>query len=155
MKTYTPRPAEITRQWHVLDASGKVLGRLAAEAARLLRGKHKPIYTPHLDTGDFVVIINAAKVRVTGRKMEQKRYYRASGYPGGLRSLTLAEMLQRHPERVVELAVRRMLPRNALGRAQFRKLRVYAGPEHPHQAQVAAGATPALPRPPRRTEQSE
>jgi len=135
MKTYVATPATRQRDWVLFDAEGAVLGRLATEVADALRGKRKPEYTPHCDTGDFVVVVNAAKVRVTGNKLEDKRYYRHSGYPGGLRSRTLAEMLERRPEEVIRKAVRGMLPRNSLGRQQLRKLKVYAGPEHPHEAQ--------------------
>jgi large subunit ribosomal protein L13 len=136
MKTYSTKPKDIKREWHVIDASGKILGRLASEAAHLLKGKHKPIYVPHLDTGDYVIIINADKIRVTGRKAEQKVYYHHSGYPGGLKSRTLEEMMKKRPEWVVEHAVKGMLPKNVLGRAMFRKLKVYTGPTHPHQAQI-------------------
>jgi large subunit ribosomal protein L13 len=139
MKTYTPKAADIQRDWHVVDASGKILGRLASHIARLLMGKHKPIYTPHLDTGDYVVVINAAKVRVTGRKAKQKVYYRHSGYPGGLKSITWEQLMSTHPERVIKLAVKGMLPKNALGRRMLRKLRVYATAQHPHQAQIKEG----------------
>ena len=135
MKTYNAKPGEITRDWYVVDADGKTLGRLATAIADTLRGKNKPQYTPHVDTGDFVVVVNAEKIAVTGNKREQKRYYRHSGYPGGLRSRTLNDMLERRPEEVVRLAVKGMLPRTRLGRAQLRKLKVYAGPEHPHAAQ--------------------
>lgn len=135
MKTYSVKKGEITRQWFVVDAEGKTLGRLASEIAKILKGKHKPIYSPHLDTGDYVIVINADKVRFTGRKLEQKIYYRHSGYPGGLRSMPLAKMLRSHPERVLEGAVRGMLPKNRLGRAMFKKLKVYASPSHPHKAQ--------------------
>jgi large subunit ribosomal protein L13 len=136
MKTYSTKSADIKREWHVIDASEKTLGRLATEVARLLKGKHKPIYAPHLDTGDYVIIINAEKVRVTGNKAKQKLYYHHSGYPGGLKSTSLGEMMNTHPTRVIEHAVKGMLPKNPLGRAMFKKLKVYAGPEHPHQAQV-------------------
>lgn len=136
MKTYSTKASDIEREWHVIDASGKTLGRLASEVAGLLRGKHKPIYVPHLDTGDYVIVINADKVRVTGNKAKQKLYYRHSGYPGGLKSTSLAEMMESQPTRVIEHAVRGMLPKNPLGRAMFKKLKVYAGPNHPHQAQV-------------------
>ncbi len=136
MKTYSTKASDIEREWHVIDASGKTLGRLASEVAQLLRGKHKPIYVPHLDTGDYVIVINADKVRVTGNKAKQKLYYRHSGYPGGLKSTSLAEMMESHPTRVIEHAVKGMLPKNPLGRAMFKKLKVYAGPNHPHQAQV-------------------
>jgi large subunit ribosomal protein L13 len=135
MKTYVATPADRQRDWFVVDAEGKNLGRLATRIADALRGKRKPEYTPHVDTGDFVVVVNADKIAVTGNKRESKRYYRHSGYPGGLRSRTLGEMLERRPEEVIRKAVRGMLPRNRLGRAQLRKLKVYAGPEHPHQAQ--------------------
>ena len=136
MKTYSTKASDIERKWHVIDASGKTLGRLASEVARLLRGKHKPIYVPHLDTGDYVIVINADKVRVTGNKAKQKLYYRHSGYPGGIKSTSLAEMMESHPTRVIEHAVKGMLPKGPLGRAMFKKLKVYAGPNHPHQAQV-------------------
>ena len=136
MKTYSPGVGDIKREWHVVDATGKILGRLASQVARLLMGKHKPVYAPHLDTGDYVVVINAAKVRVSGKKAEQKIYYRHSGYPGGLRSPTFKEVFSSHPTRVVELAVKGMLPHNRLGRAMFKKLRVYSGSEHPHAPQV-------------------
>ncbi len=135
MKTYVATPATRERNWVVIDAEGQTLGRLATEIANTLRGKRKPEYTPHCDTGDFVIIVNAEKISVTGKKLDEKRYYRHSGYPGGLRSRTLAEMLDRRPEEVIRKAVKGMLPRNRLGRAQLRKLKVYAGPEHPHAAQ--------------------
>jgi len=135
VRTYTPKPGEVERRWHVIDASDIVLGRLASQAAILLRGKHKPTFAPHVDTGDFVVIVNAGKVALTGAKREQKKAYRHSGYPGGLRAVSYVELLERNPERAVEKAVRGMLPKNTLGRAQLRKLKVYAGPEHPHAAQ--------------------
>jgi large subunit ribosomal protein L13 len=135
MKTYVATPATRERNWLVVDASGKTLGRLATQVADALRGKRKPEYTPHVDVGDFVIVVNAEKVAVSGRKREAKRYFRHSGYPGGLRSRTLGDMLERRPEEVVRRAVRGMLPRNRLGRAQLRKLKVYAGPEHPHAAQ--------------------
>ena len=135
MRTFTPKPGDVERAWHVIDASDIVLGRLASQAAALLRGKHKPIFAPHLDTGDFVVIVNAGKVALTGAKREQKRAYRHSGYPGGLRSVGYVELLEKNPERAVEKAIRGMLPKNSLGRAQLRKLKVYAGSEHPHLAQ--------------------
>jgi len=140
MKTYSTKAADIERQWHVIDASGKVLGKLATEAAKLLMGKHKPTFSRHLDTGDFVVIINADKVRFTGKKEEQKLYYRHSGYAGGLKSTTLGEMMESHPARVVERAVKGMLPRNRLGAKMLKKLKVYAGEEHPHLAQTGASA---------------
>ena len=141
MRTFSPKAADIQRQWHVIDASDVVLGRLASHAAILLRGKHKPIFAPHLDTGDFVIVVNAAKVALTGNKLENKRAYRHSGYPGGISSQTYSELLAKHPERVVEKAVRGMLPKNSLGRNMLRKLKVYAGPDHPHQAQQPASFT--------------
>ena len=136
MKTYSPKAKDIEREWWVIDAADKALGRLAAQVANLLMGKHKPIYAPHIDTGDYVVVINAAKVKVTGKKAEQKIYYRHSGYPGGLKSPSFKEVFSRKPARVVELAVKGMLPNNRLGRTMFKKLKVYPGNEHPHQAQV-------------------
>jgi large subunit ribosomal protein L13 len=135
MKTWNAKPAEVERRWYLVDADGETLGRLATRIADLLRGKGKPTYTPHVDTGDFVVVVNAEKIAVTGKKLQQKRYYRHSGYPGGLRSRTLAAQLERRPTEVVRAAVKGMLPRNKLGRAQIGKLKVYAGPDHPHQAQ--------------------
>ena len=135
MRTFTPKPADINRAWHVIDAEGQVLGKVATEAATLLRGKHKPIWAPHVDTGDHVVIVNAAKLDLSARKLADKRYHRHSGYPGGLTSESLEHLLGRDPERVVRLAIRGMLPKNRLGRAMIRKLRIYAGPTHPHQAQ--------------------
>jgi large subunit ribosomal protein L13 len=135
MKTYVATPSTRERNWLVVDATGKTLGRLATQIADVLRGKRKPDYTPHIDVGDFVVVVNAEKIAVTGNKRAQKRYYRHSGYPGGLRSRTLGDMLERRPEEVIRLAVKGMLPRTRLGRAQLRKLKVYAGPEHPHAAQ--------------------
>ena len=138
MRTYVATPATRQRDWLLFDADGAVLGRLASQVATLLRGKHKPIYAPHVDTGDFVVVVNAEKIQVT----VDKRYYRHSGYPGGLRSRTLGEMLERRPEEVVRRAVKGMLPRNRLGRQQLRKLRVYAGPEHPHEAQRPKAVEP-------------
>ena len=134
-KTYSAKPNEIERTWYVVDAEGKTLGRLSTEIAKILRGKHKPIYTPHVDTGDYVIVINADKVRVTGKRLDQKIYYRHSGYMGGLKAIPLRRMLETHPERVIELAVKGMLPKNRLGRQMYRKLKVYASPEHPHQAQ--------------------
>ena len=134
MGTYTPRPGEIERRWHVIDASDVVLGRLASQAATLLRGKHKPQFAPHVDTGDFVVIVNAAKVHVAPSKRGELRY-RHSGYPGGLTQRTVGQLLETKPERVIELAVRGMLPKNTLGRKTLSKLKVYAGPDHPHSAQ--------------------
>jgi large subunit ribosomal protein L13 len=138
MKTYSAKPREIEQAWRLVDADGRTLGRLATEIADVLRGKHKPAYTPHVDTGDFVIVVNAEKVRVTGKKLEQKIYYRHSGYPGGLRERTLAEQLARRPEEVIRRAVRGMLPKNKLAAAQLRKLKIYAGPEHPHAAQNPA-----------------
>ena len=135
MRTYSPKPGDVTRQWHVIDATDVVLGRLATHAATLLRGKHKPIYAPHVDTGDFVIVINADKVALSGNKRESKMAYRHSGYPGGLRATPYSELLERHPERAVEKAVKGMLPHNSLGRTMLKKLKVYAGPSHPHQAQ--------------------
>ena len=135
MKTWNAKPGEIEREWQLVDAEGKTLGRLATRIADTLRGKDKPQYTPHVDTGDFVVVVNAEKVAVTGNKLDDKRYYRHSGYPGGLRSRTLREQLDRRPEEVIRKAVKGMLPRNRLSRAQLRKLKIYAGPEHPHTAQ--------------------
>ena len=135
MRTFTGKTAEIEHEWYVVDAENQTLGRLAAKIAPILRGKHKPTYTPHLDCGDFVIVINADKVRVTGRKLDQKYYYRYSGYPGGLKSISLRDQLAKHPERVVEAAVKGMLPKNSLGRQMFKKLKVYAGESHPHQAQ--------------------
>lgn len=135
MRTYTPKPGEITREWHVIDATDVVLGRLASQAATLLRGKHKPTFAPHVDTGDFVIIINADKVALTGAKAQQKRAYRHSGFPGGLKSTTYAELLEKSPEKAVEKAVRGMLPKNSIGRQQLTKLKVYAGANHPHAAQ--------------------
>jgi large subunit ribosomal protein L13 len=135
MRTYSTKPSEIQRQWFVVDARDQTLGRLASEIAKVLRGKHKPIYAPHLDTGDFVIVVNAEKVHVTGKKMDQKMYHRHSGYPGGLTSITLREQLKRHPTRVIRSAVKGMLPHNRLGRAMLKKLKVYAGDAHPHEAQ--------------------
>jgi large subunit ribosomal protein L13 len=135
VRTYSPKPGEVPRQWHVIDATDVVLGRLASQTARLLRGKHKPVFAPHVDTGDFVIVVNAAKVALTGNKREQKVAYRHSGYPGGLRRVAYRELMERRPEQAVEKAVRGMLPHNRLGRAMATKLKVYAGPDHPHQAQ--------------------
>ena len=134
-KTYVATPSTRQRDWYVVDAEGKTLGRLATRIADALRGKRKPEYTPHIDTGDFVVVVNAEKIVVSGNKLQDKRYYRHSGYPGGLRSRTLSEMLDRQPEDVIRKAVKGMLPRNRLARAQLTKLKVYAGPDHPHAAQ--------------------
>ncbi len=135
MTTISTKPAEVKRDWYLIDATDKILGRLASEVAKRLKGKHKPIYTPHVDTGDCIVVINAEKVRVTGNKIENKVYHRYTGYVGHLKSTRLGEMLAKHPERVIESAVRGMLPKNPLGRSMFRKLKVYKGPEHKHAAQ--------------------
>ncbi len=135
MRTYSPKPGDITRAWHVIDATDVVLGRLASQAAQLLRGKHKAMYAPHMDTGDFVVIINAAKVSLSGTKRDTKVLYRHSGYPGGLRAQTMGQLLDSRPDKLVEKAVIGMLPHHTVGRAMARKLKVYAGPEHPHTAQ--------------------
>lgn len=136
MRTYSPKPADVERQWYVIDATDVVLGRLASHVANLLRGKHKPIFANHVDTGDFVIIINADKVHLSGNKLEQKKAYRHSGYPGGLRSVSYGELMEKRPERAVEKAVKGMLPKNSLGRKMAKKLKVYAGSEHPHQAQM-------------------
>lgn len=135
MKTFVTKPESVEREWFVVNAEGQTLGRLASQVAAVLRGKHKPQYSPAVDVGDFVIVVNAEKIRVTGRKMLQKKYYRHSGYPGGLSEITLADQLERYPTRVIKAAVRGMLPRNRLGRKMFKKLKVYAGAEHPHQAQ--------------------
>ena len=135
MKTFMAKTAEVERQWYVIDAQNQVLGRLAAEVAVILRGKHKPIYTPHTDTGDFVIIINAASAKLTGNKLEDKFYRTHSGYPGGLKEVSYGDMMKKFPERVIEHAVKSMLPHNKLGDAMFKKLKVYRGSEHPHQAQ--------------------
>ena len=135
MKTFTATPSTIKREWCVVDATDKTLGRLATELAFRLRGKHKPTFTPNMDTGDHMVVINAEKIKVTGNKLEDKMYYRHTGYIGNLKSINLGKLLDQHPERVIQTAVKGMLPRNPLGRAMFRKLHVYAGPEHPHTAQ--------------------
>lgn len=135
VRTYTPKPGDVDRRWHVIDAEDVVLGRLASQTAALLRGKHKPIFAPHVDTGDFVIIVNAGKVALTGSKREQKIAYRHSGYPGGLKATGYTQLLEENPTRAVEKAVRGMLPKNSLGRQMLRKLKVYAGPEHPHAAQ--------------------
>jgi large subunit ribosomal protein L13 len=136
-KTFSPKGKEITRDWHVIDASGIPLGRLASQVAQLLRGKHKPTFAPHLDTGDHVIVVNAERVALTGAKLDQKMYYRHSGYPGGFRATPIRVELEKRPERVVERAVRGMIPHTSLGRQQLRKLHVYAGPDHPHAGQVA------------------
>ena len=138
MRTYSPKPGEIARTWHVIDATDVVLGRLASQTAILLRGKHKPQFAPHVDVGDFVVIVNAGKVALTGNKREQKTAYRHSGYPGGLRTINVGDQLRTHPDRVIERAIKGMLPHNSLGRQMLKKLKVYAGPEHPHKAQQPA-----------------
>ena len=135
MSTYVAREADIVRQWHVVDADGQTLGRLASRIAAILRGKHKATFSPDVDGGDFVIVLNAEKIGVTGRRLDQKRYYRHSGYPGGLSEITLRQLLETYPERAIEYAVRGMLPKNKLGRRMLRRLKVYAGPEHPHQAQ--------------------
>ena len=135
MKTFMASPATIDRKWYVVDAEGKTLGRLASEVAKVLRGKNKPIFTPHIDTGDYVIVVNAEKIKVTGKKLDQKVYYRHSGYVGGIKETTLKEMLNKHPERVIEFAVKGMLPKGPLGRSMIKKLHVYAGPEHEQQAQ--------------------
>ena len=134
-RTYSPKPADVRREWFVVDATDKVLGRLATEIAHVLKGKHKPTYATHIDVGDHVIVINAEKVRVTGKKAEQKVYYRHSGYPGGLRTIPFSKMMSDHPERILRKAVWGMLPHNRLGRSMFKKLRAYAGPEHRHAAQ--------------------
>ena len=135
MKTFSAKAEDIERKWFVVDAQGRTLGRLATRIATVLRGKHKPVYTPHMDCGDYVIVVNADKIQVTGHKLEQKTYYRHSGYPGGLRQVSLRRQLQVHPDRVIEAAVRGMLPHNRLGRKMFKKLKIYAGPTHPHEAQ--------------------
>lgn len=135
MKTFSAKPHEIKREWFVVDAQGQTLGRLATRVATILRGKHKPIYTPHVDCGDYVIVVNAGKINVTGQKLDKKIYYRHSMYPGGLRQVSLRRQLQIHPDRIIEAAVRGMLPKNRLGRKMFKKLKIYAGPDHPHQAQ--------------------
>jgi large subunit ribosomal protein L13 len=135
MKTYSAKPGSVPQDWYVVDAAGKTLGRVATEVAHRLRGKHKPEYTPHVDTGDYIVILNAGKIRVSGNKTEQKMYYHHTGYPGGLKSISFDKLRDKAPERIIETAVRGMLPKNPLGRAMFRKLKVYAGAEHPHGAQ--------------------
>jgi large subunit ribosomal protein L13 len=135
MKTYSAKPGEITREWYLVDADGQTLGRLATLIADTLRGKRKPVYTPHVDTGDFVVVVNAEKIAVTGNKLDQKMYYRHSGYPGGLKSRSLREQLERRPTEVLRVAVKGMLPKNRLARQQITKLKIYAGPEHPHESQ--------------------
>ncbi len=135
IRTYTPRESEIERRWYIVDAEGQTLGRLATQIATVLRGKHKPTYTPHMDVGDYVIVVNAEKVRVTGGKESKKMYYRHTGYPGGLRQTIYKDMIEKHPERVIEKAVKGMVPRTTLGTQMLRKLKVYAGPNHPHAAQ--------------------
>lgn len=135
MKTYWTKEEDVERKWFVVDADGETLGRLASRIATILRGKHKPIYTPSVDTGDYVIVVNAEKIHTTGRRLDQKKYFRHSGYPGGLKERTLREQLEKNPERVIQQAVKGMLPKNVLGRKMIRKLKVYAGPEHPHEAQ--------------------
>lgn len=135
MKTFSARSETVQRDWYLVDATDKTLGRLAVEVARRLRGKHKPVYTPHVDTGDYIIVVNAEKIAVTGNKRADKRYHRFTGYVGNLKTETLAQALERHPERVIEIAVKGMLPKNPLGRAMYRKLKVYKGAEHPHAAQ--------------------
>ena len=141
MKSYMASPSTIERKWYVVDAEGLTLGRLASETAKILRGKNKPIFTPHIDTGDYVIIVNADKVKVTGKKLDQKIYYRHSEYVGGMKETTLREMIEKKPERVIELAVKGMLPKGPLGREMYKKLFVYAGPEHKHQAQKPEALT--------------
>jgi large subunit ribosomal protein L13 len=141
MKTYSTRAKDVERRWHVIDASGQTLGKLSTQVAKLLMGKHKPSFAPNIDTGDFVIVLNATKVRVTGKKPQQKTYYHHSGYPGGIKAETYEELIATHPTRVIEHAVKGMLPHNRLGRAMFKKLKVYAGDSHPHQAQVAGVKT--------------
>lgn len=138
MATFSAKPGDINRQWHVIDAKGQPIGRLSTKIATLLQGKHKPTYTPHMDTGDGVIVINAKEVKATGKKESDKVYYRHTGYPGGIKARTLSEMRQQFPERIIELAVKRMLPKGPLGRQMYRKLRVYAGAEHPHQGQATS-----------------
>jgi len=138
MKTYSARPADVERRWLLVDAEGRTLGRLATQIATALKGKHKPMYTPHIDTGDHVVVVNASKIALTGRKVEKEKYFHHTTYPGGASWIALRDLLDKYPERVVTRAVRGMLPRNRLGRAMMKKLKVYAGPEHPHQAQQPA-----------------
>lgn len=134
-KTYMAKADEVERKWYIIDASGKTLGRMASEIARILRGKHKPIYTPHIDTGDYVIVVNAEKVKVTGKKRQNKIYYHHTGYPGGLKVISYDKLLEKKPVRIIETAVKGMLPHNRLGRKMYKKLKVYAGPNHPHQAQ--------------------
>ena len=135
MKTFSAKPAEVKRDWYVIDADGKTLGRMATEIARRLRGKHKPEYTPHVDTGDYIIVVNAEKVKVTGAKTTDKMYYHHTGFPGGIKSISFDKLIDKAPQRVIEIAVKGMLPKNPLGRAMFRKLKIFAGPEHTHSAQ--------------------
>ncbi len=135
MKTFTPTPEDIKRQWYVVDAEDQILGRLASQVAHRLRGKHKPEFAPHMDNGDFIVVVNVEKIRVTGAKLLQKKYYRHSGFPGGIKERSLSQVMEKRPQEALLIAVRGMLPKNRLGRAMLKKLKVYAGPEHPHQAQ--------------------
>lgn len=146
-RTFTPRAGQFTRDWRVVDADGKTLGRLASEIAYYLRGKHRPIFAEHMDVGDYVVVVNAARIRVTGDKLRQKMYYRHSNYPGGFKSVALGDMLAKHPDRVIKHAVKGMLPHNALGRKILRKLKIHAGPTHPHQGQLNAPKQTEIPRP--------
>ena len=134
-KTYATRAGDVKHEWHVVDAQGETLGRLATRISTVLRGKHKPTFSPNLDSGDFVIVVNAEKVRVTGNRLDEKKYYRHSGYPGGLSEMSLRGLLERHPERAITYAVKGMLPKNRIGRKMFKKLKVYAGPDHPHEAQ--------------------
>ena len=135
MRTYSPKPGDVQREWHVIDATDIVLGKLAVQVANLLRGKHKPTFAPHMDMGDFVIVVNADKISLSGAKLQDKKAYRHSGYPGGLTAISYADLMAKHPERVIEKAVKGMLPKNSLGRKTISKLKVYAGPTHPHQAQ--------------------
>jgi len=136
MKTFSAKKEDIEKDWYLIDAEGKVLGRLASEIARRLRGKHKPVYTPHVDTGDFIVVVNAGKVSLTGKKLTDKVYYHHTGYPGGIKSVTAGELLKKKPERLLRMAVKGMLPKNSLGRRMLKKLKIYSGSEHPHEAQT-------------------
>lgn len=135
MKTYQPKKEELEPKWYLVNAEGRVLGRLSTELAKILKGKNKPSYTPHLDTGDFVIVVNAGKVALTGKKMKEKIYYRHTGYPGGIRQMTAGELIAKKPAEIIRMAVKGMLPKNSLGRQMLRKLKVYAGPDHPHEAQ--------------------
>lgn len=140
-QTFTAKPADLSPEWHIIDATDQILGRLASHIAICLRGKHKPTYTPHMDTGDYIVVINASKIKVTGKKMTDKKYYRHTGYPGGIKEMSFDTLLSKHPERVIELAVKRMLPKGPLGYRMLRKLKVYANTDHPHSAQSPAPLT--------------